>query len=204
MKLGWKKLSITLACLTAVLPLEAAFGQVSSRSDVVGALTSGNGGGWGSWTVVKYCPEGSWASEFGQRVEYPQGVGDDTALNSVALYCTDRNGNPVGSYVTPHIGHWGSWAYNKCQRGAHMTHFRLKVEGWQGPSDDTSANAVNFWCSSAVEIGASNAGAWGGWGSWKGGYSNAAICGVKEKMESPQGSGDDTALNDVQFVWCHK
>ncbi|HEY9636709.1 MAG TPA: hypothetical protein V6D14_25140 [Coleofasciculaceae cyanobacterium] len=199
-----KKLSITLACLMASLPIEAAFGQVSSRSDVVGALTSGKGGQWGTWTTAQYCPPGSWAYSFGQKVESFQGPGDDTALNSIALYCSDRYGNPVGNYVTPHTGYWGSWAYNSCSRGAHMTLFMLQVEGGH-PGDDTSANAVSFWCSNNIRIHASNAGPWGSWGPWRGGFiTNAAICGLREKIESPQGAGDDTALNDVEFIWCRR
>jgi hypothetical protein len=205
MKFGWKKFSITFACLIAVLPIEAAFGQASFRSDVVGTKISGNGGQWGGWTRTRYCPEGSWAYRFGQKVEAPQGLSDDTGLNSIALYCSDRNGNPVGSYVTPDIGNWGDWAYKTCpQQGAHMTYFALKVEGPQGAGDDTAANAVSFWCSNGESIGANNAGQWGSWGEWRGGYSNAAICGLAQKMEPYQGAGDDTALNDVEFVWCRK
>jgi hypothetical protein len=200
-----KKHFITLACLTALFPIEAALGQVS-RSDIVGWLTSGNGGSWGNWTNVQYCPEGSWASRFSQRVESPQGAADDTALNAITLYCANRNGDQVAT-LTPHSGYWGSWASNGCSKGAHLTEFRLKVEGSQGSSgDDTSANAINFRCNntgSTVEYAASNSGAWGSWGSWRT-YSNAAICGLRERIESPQGTGDDTALNDVEFIWCRR
>lgn len=197
-----KKLSIALACLIAALPIEAAFGQVSYRSNIVGSLTSGNGGQWGIWTEAQYCPPGSWASGFAQRVEPSQGGGDDTALNSVALLCTDRNGNQVGNYVTPNEGNWGTWANGSCSAGRHMTRFALKVEGSQGGRDDTSANAINFWCNDGVQVSASNDGAWGNWGSVRGGYSNAAICGIQEKIESQQGGGDDTGLNDVRLIWC--
>ncbi len=199
-----KKLSIALACLIAALPIEAAFAQVSSRSDIVGSSISGNGGQWGIWTEAQYCPGGSWASSFGQRVEPSQGGGDDTALNSVVLFCTDRNGNQVGSRVTPHQGFWGTWAYGRCSQGRHMTKFALKVEGSQGGGDDTSANAINFWCNDGTQVSASNDGAWGNWGGMRGNYPNAAICGIQEKIESQQGGGDDTALNDVKLIWCRR
>jgi hypothetical protein len=206
MKLRWKKFSITLACLTAVLPIEAALGQSFFRSDVVGSLTSGNAGIWGTWAITKYCPEGSWASGFGQRVEKPQGGGDDTALNSVVLYCTNREGKAVGSYVSSDLGYWGDWAYSHCPQGTHMTHFRLKKEKVSVPGDNTAANAVSFWCSNGMGIRAQNDGSWGNWGSWKGFdiSTNMAICGLSQKTHSQQGIGDDTALNDIRLYWCRR
>lgn len=206
MKLGWKKFSITFACLIAVLPIEAAFGQVNFRPDVVTSLKPDKGGFWGIWTNVKYCPEGSWASGFGQRVEPQQGSGDDTALNSVALICTNKDGVQLGEDVTPHRGYWGNWSYRWCPPRTHMTHFKLKHELERTPADNTTANAVSFWCSNGMEIRARNEGVWGTWSSWTG-YdisTNRAICGLSQRMSSMQGQGDDTALNNIEIYWCRR
>ncbi|KAH3807614.1 hypothetical protein DPMN_135960 [Dreissena polymorpha] len=47
----------------------------------------------------------------------------------------------------------------------------------------------------------------GRWGSWSPNWSNtcpehSGICGITTKIESPQGLGDDTSLNDVKFFCC--
>lgn len=199
-----KKFFITLSYFIGILSSETAFAQTIFRTDVVGYSPSDNGGPWGDWSQIYYCPPGTWATAFAQRVEAPQGSGDDTGLNSVALYCSDRDGNQVGGEVTPNFGTWGSWASKGCDKGSYMTYFALKVEGNQGSGDDTSANAVNFWCSNNISIAASNDAPWGTMGLWKGGYPNAAICGIQLKIESNQGRGDDTALNDLRVYWCQR
>jgi hypothetical protein len=195
-----KKVLIMLVCLIVALPVQTAFGQ-SVRNDQVGRYKSGNGGSWGGWTLPVYCPPGSWAAGYTMRVEPPQGSGDDTALNAVALYCRDRNGRDMGR-VSPHAGFWGSWVEGTyCPQGAFITHFQLKVEPWQRSGDDTAANSVAFWCSNNQRIEASG-GPWGRFGEWQWGGPNAAICGVRAKVEPQLGSGDDTALNDLEFTWC--
>jgi hypothetical protein len=195
-----KTASVIIACLITVSSVETAFSQ-SFRNDQVGVLESGNGGAWGEWTRPVYCPSGSWATGYAMKVESSLGSGDDTALNSVALYCRDRNGRSV-SRISPHPGFWGEWREGAfCSQGGLLTHFILKVESSQGGGDDTAANSVAFWCSNQQRIEASG-GSWGSFGQWRGGYQQAAICGVRAKVESSQGGGDDTALNDLEFTWC--
>ncbi|MBV6622418.1 MAG: hypothetical protein KI793_05590 [Rivularia sp. (in: Bacteria)] len=172
------------------------------RNDKTRRVTSGIGGSWGSWSRPVYCPSGSYAAGYTMRVEPSIGRGDDTALNAIALYCRYPNGRYAGR-VSPHPGHWGSWREGvSCRgRGNFLTHFQLKVERYQRSGDDTAANSVAFWCSRGKRI-EGNGGGWGRWGKWKGGYYKSAICGVAAKVEPPQGSGDDTALNDLEFTWC--
>merc|ERR1711981_1317810 len=47
----------------------------------------------------------------------------------------------------------------------------------------------------------------GVWGSWKKWYmapkTNYLACGMRTKSEKKKGSGDDTALNAVQFLYCN-
>jgi hypothetical protein len=175
--------------------------QVDFRTDQVANAISGNGGRWGSWTRPTYCPPGTWAGGYTMRVEPSLGSGDDTALNAVALYCRDRGGREIAR-ISPHPGYWGTWGEGaNCPQGSFLTHFSLKVEQPQGSGDDTAANSVRFSCSNGQLIEARGQ-KWGSYGQWSGGFANSAICGVRAKFEEKQGSGDDTALNDLEFFWC--
>ncbi|VXD25875.1 conserved exported hypothetical protein [Planktothrix serta PCC 8927] len=196
-----KKSTIIITGLLAVLPLLPALAQ-NVRNDQVGMLEAPNATPWGSWTRAVYCPPGSWAAGYTMRVEPNQGTGDDTSLNAVALYCRDRNGRDV-TRITPHDGFWGSWREGaNCPQGQFFTHFTLKVEPSQGSGDDTAANSVAFACN-GQRIEASGGGQWGEFGEWQGKqFSGAAICGVRAKIEGKQGTGDDTALNNLEFTWC--
>ena len=82
----------------------------------------------------------------------------------------------------------------------------------QGSGDDTSANFVKFYCR---DLGGANnetllvrppgTGSWGTYGEWSESCSNGtAICGLVTKIETVQGDGDDTSLNDVVFYCCEE
>ncbi|WP_197047574.1 hypothetical protein [Planktothrix serta] len=173
------------------------------RNDQVGVLEAPNATPWGSWTRAVYCPPDSWAAGYTIRVDVLSGPGDDTALNAVALYCRERNGHDVAR-ISPHDGFWGSWREGaNCPQGQFFTHFTLKVEPSRRNQDDTAANSVAFACSNGQRLEASGGGQWGSFGEWQGGFSDAAICGVRAKIEEPLGrGGDDTALNNLEFTWC--
>ena len=201
-----KKYQIIMAGIMAIMLGGTAFGQQSVRNDQVFARESGNGGPWGDWSRAVYCPSGSWATGYAMRVEPKQGIDDDTALNAIALYCSDRNGRNMARIV-PHEGFWGNWREGaNCSQGAFITHFQLKVEPRQGIGDDTAANSVAFLCRGNQRIEASGGGPWGDWGEWQGDSQGVAICGVRAKVEPKQGPAptqDDTALNDLEFTWCN-
>ncbi len=195
-----RNLTLVAAFTAAGVP-STSLAQEAFRNDQTGSAVSGNGGNWGGWTTATYCPPGSWASGYAMRVEPSVGSGDDTALNAVALYCSDRAGQRVAR-ISPHPGFWGDWREGaNCTQGAHFTHFILKVEPSQGSGDDTAANSVAFWCNNQQRLEAQG-GQWGTYGEWRGGFSNSAICGLRAKVEDRQGTGDDTALNDLEFFWC--
>jgi hypothetical protein len=199
----WMASGLALSLITSNLTATAV---VYSRRDISARESAPNATPWGGWSIRTYCPEGSYVGGYKMRVEGQRGSKDDTALNAVYLYCYDRAGNLVDGFQ-PHQGHWGDWGQPaNCPKGTYATAFMLKVEPPQGKGDDTGANSVKFNCSNGSVIEASGGGAWGSWtsswvtdtGSWP-----SAICGVSARVEGWQGTGDDTALNDLEFTWCY-
>ncbi|KAK2898148.1 vitelline membrane outer layer protein 1-like [Channa argus] len=168
-------------------------------------LTVGNGGPWGEWGRMELCPEGYYASGFSLKVEGKQGRGDDTALNGIRLYCVNPNNNVNGQYsiIESSVGRWGEWTSVKWCLAQRLVSFMLRVEPSIGDGDDTAANNIKFLCSgSGVQLEGDGL-TWGTWGSWSSKCSKGAICGLQTRVEGPQGDGDDTALNDVQFLCCN-
>ena len=82
----------------------------------------------------------------------------------------------------------------------------LKVQDYQGTDrDDTTANDLQFRCSNTGDFDAlktDNGGPWGTWGCWSDVCSDTGICGIETRVDLQQGSGDETALNDVKMYCC--
>ncbi|XP_056113732.1 vitelline membrane outer layer protein 1-like [Rhinichthys klamathensis goyatoka] len=102
-------------------------------------------------------------------------------------------------------GPWGSWGViSMCPSGTYVDAFSLKVEGkliFGG--DDTALNGIRLYCvdrPGADEYTAITSDV-GGWGEW----TDKKSCPVgfftafQLKVESPRGSGDDTAANSIDF-----
>lgn len=53
---------------------------------------------WGDWGNAEYCPQGERAIGFKLKTEGPQGSGDDTALNGIALKCSG------GQWISSAVG----------------------------------------------------------------------------------------------------
>ncbi|KAK9402452.1 VMO1: Vitelline membrane outer layer protein 1 [Crotalus adamanteus] len=134
-------------------------------------LTVPNGGAWGS---NEFCPKG-YAYDFSLKVEVAQGLGDDTALNGIRLYCTDgssiesRVGPVNGTYNSakqfvegeaPFVMHYehdmywerGQGKVGKLDPKPVLSHrflgFFFSESGKaQGNGDDTAANNIKFICS---------------------------------------------------------
>ncbi|KAG1927460.1 hypothetical protein F2P79_024245 [Pimephales promelas] len=129
----------------------------------------------------------------------------------------------------PNGGVWGSWAtsYTKCPSGKYAAGFNMKIERMQLAGDDTGLNSIQLCCvdrskgftgscDTPIESKAgrcsggdelwstfpSRVGDWGNWGDWSPTCPGKGICGLKTRVEDPQGSGDDTALNDVIMLCC--
>ncbi|KAK2850863.1 hypothetical protein Q5P01_007153 [Channa striata] len=158
---------------------------------------------WGDWGHADMCPEGFYASGFSIKVERKQGNGDDTALNGVRLYCVNSN-NRGGPHTTVEssVGRWGEWTPVKWCSSGYLASFMLRVEPSQGSGDDTSVNNIKFICSGSGAQLEGDGMEWGSWGTWSNKCPKSAICGLKTRVEAPQGDGDDTALNDVEFFCC--
>ncbi|XP_059580477.1 vitelline membrane outer layer protein 1 [Alligator mississippiensis] len=170
------------------------------------SLTVPNGGNWGDWGKAEFCPTGH-ANGFSLKVEPAQGSGverDDTALNSILLYCTD--GLQVIHQQTredqDQYCRWGQWRVMLWHPSLYLTTFSLNVESPQDLADDTAANNIRFRLSDGrVQEGKVDS-VWGTFGPWSDQCHSGAICGLQTKVEPPQDRGDNTALNDVRFFCC--
>ncbi|CAL8129058.1 unnamed protein product [Orchesella dallaii] len=158
---------------------------------------------WGVWGPFQKCGFG-YVQGFQLKTEPYGGIfSDDTGLNAIKLFC----GNP-DSFGTPFItsteGDWGSWGnVYSCYPG-YLNGFQLRVEEYQGSSDDTATNNVRFFC---TNLAGSNyiEGDGLGFGSWsqiQHCYSDQVICGLQTQMETYQGDDDDTAINNVLMECC--
>ena len=129
-------------------------------------------------------------------MERNQGGGDDSALNGICLICNQ------GGTVCSTVGPWGSWRTSRT-RLSGFDEFRFKYEKKQGKGDDSGANAVRLYAATTTYVyKTSNEGKWGKWSTTKQCKSGRVICGIRTLVERKRGSGDDTALNGVQFKCC--
>ncbi|KAM4678381.1 vitelline membrane outer layer protein 1 homolog [Discoglossus pictus] len=189
---------IYLALLTFLLQYLFSAGNEQSSPR---AISVTNGATWGSWGPVRWCPFGYKARGFSVKVEGSQRKGDDTALNGIRLHCVSTtNNNQEHKIISSDEGPWGSWSSPFWCLDSFPTSFALRVEPPQGRGDDTAANNIMFKCSNNHHLEGSGL-SWGTYGPWSLSCIYG-ICGIQTSVESSQGKGDDTALNDVQFSCC--
>ncbi|XP_036444610.1 vitelline membrane outer layer protein 1-like [Colossoma macropomum] len=184
----------------------ASFGSsVRGNRPYISVLGVNNGAQWGQWGMLEMCPAGYYAAGFSLRVEYPID-GDDTALNGIRLHCVNTHTGKTEfsdiSTAMSGVGSWGTWTDPIwCPCGMLMS-FQLLVERPQGNGDDTAANNIMFQCTGSDRALVGMGMSWGEWGGWSDTCRGMGICGIQTKVEAPQGSGDDTTLNDVKFFCC--
>ncbi|KAM3924605.1 vitelline membrane outer layer protein 1 homolog [Leptodactylus fuscus] len=160
-----------------------------------------NGGPWGEWGYRQWCPPNTKARGFSLQVERPLGSNrDDTALNTIKLYCAPPSSRDTVETITSQEGNWGDWTSVSWCPSGNLISFALQVEPPQRKGDDTAANNIMMQCSDHTII-RGNGGPWGNYGSWSAICSNG-ICGIQTRVEGRQGRGDDTSLNDVKFGCC--
>ncbi|XP_058271600.1 vitelline membrane outer layer protein 1-like [Hemibagrus wyckioides] len=187
-------------CIVLVLPLlMLSFRECASVNDTIriispfpNLISVSNRQIWGTWGTWKWCPTGTYATGFSLKVSTNQGIYYDTALNGIALYCSKpigSNGND-GSYTTVRSDvSWGSWTQNLWCPSGVLTSFQLQVQSYQGWAlDDSTANNIRYLVTKS---------------SWSSLCGGTGICGIQTKVESPQGIGDDTSLNNARFFCCY-
>jgi hypothetical protein len=104
-------------------------------------------GPWGGWFPTTYCPNGmSNPLNGGQLLtEAPQGSGDDTVVNRIAVSCKQFSGFP---YDVQANTSWGAWTgLVNCPTGTQVCGIKTRVLGSQGSGvDDSALNGVDFAC----------------------------------------------------------
>uniref|UniRef100_A0A8C2J8W6 Vitelline membrane outer layer 1 homolog a n=1 Tax=Cyprinus carpio TaxID=7962 RepID=A0A8C2J8W6_CYPCA len=135
------------------------------------------------------------------------GWDDNKGLTGIRLHCISLSNVLKGSFedytsVQSEVGSWGWWTDIKWCPCGFLTAFQLRVESSQLFGDDTAANNIMFRCTQEYLYGDGTL--WGKWGDWSQMCRGTGICGIKTRIEEPQGSGDDTALNDVRIFNCSR
>ena len=130
------------------------------------------------------------------QIESHRDDGDDSALNTIILTCTD------GTKLTSTKGHWGGLGeYEEIDDPDNNRIVGVWMRGEHdcGCCDDTAANGVRFKDLNGKMYKPGD----GYWGSW--GYSGCPpgsyVVGLRTMVEPPQGDEDDTGLNRAEF-WC--
>ena len=153
-----------------------------------------HGGLWGNWGSVRTCHQGEHVIGVQLSIEGQQGRGDDTALNAIRLRCSD------GTVLKSSEMNSGSWLEEvKISKSDYWTGASIRQEKPQGGGDDTSANGIRLFSAKTNVITKPGDGYWGDWSSFVYCPGGTRISGFKTRVESAQGGGDDTALNDVSF-----
>ncbi|XP_039609720.1 vitelline membrane outer layer protein 1 homolog [Polypterus senegalus] len=179
---------LSILCLCAISCTEV-FGYSS-------VISVRNGGPWGEWEYRENCPKGWIAYGYALKVDDSQGSGDDTGLNGIQLFCKASADSTETHRIESGMGQWGTWTSPKWCKNSFLKAFILKVQQPQGYGDDTAATDIKFICSDDTI--AKKGRVMARWGD-QSSACEKGISGIQTKVEPPQGSGDDSALNDVRF-----
>ncbi|XP_057365055.1 vitelline membrane outer layer protein 1 homolog [Daphnia carinata] len=163
-------------------------------------ITVTNGGTEGEWGPLEHCPSGSRVVSYQTRNELATPRFDDTALNTIVLFCNDQS----VTNLTSSVRFSGDYhAVQTCPFGGYMKSFQLRVSPNGTEADNTAANDIRFRCSNGGEInGLGNT--HGDWGQYSEECANG-LCGIETRVQPYDGGighYDNTALNDVRFTCC--
>ncbi|XP_026562566.1 vitelline membrane outer layer protein 1-like [Pseudonaja textilis] len=155
-----------------------------------------NGGRWGIWGKIIFCPNGH-VNGFALKMQPSHTTwADDTGgLNGVRLRCTD------GTIIETKSGRWGNWTeFQECPTGNFVS-FALNMVEDKGLHDDMAAKNIQFRCKEgSVLTGLSHYVQ--NFGPWSKHCRVGSICGIQGKTEEVQGQGDDATLRDMKFFCC--
>merc|ERR1719347_585638 len=112
---------------------------------------------WGSWKTSLLCHGEKQPTVFMHGVQFRSEQeterGSQTRYDKSAKHLDETAGNNLnsacygGTVLSGNGLHWGTWSgYELCPDGAAICGIKTKVEGNQGPSDDTALNKVVFYC----------------------------------------------------------
>ena len=175
--------------------------SIAAQVSAVQIISVTNGGPLGSWGPLELCPEGSVAIGYQTQndlILVP--VHDDTALNSIRLFCND----PDRTNITSSVGFTGTWELRQnCPEGSFLSSFRLRVAPYDSEaSDNSAAHSIQFVCTDGTVLNF-NGNSGGVWGDFSSGKCGAGICGLQTRVQAQGGPlTDNTALNDVTFLCC--
>uniref|UniRef100_A0A670IXB6 Vitelline membrane outer layer 1 homolog n=1 Tax=Podarcis muralis TaxID=64176 RepID=A0A670IXB6_PODMU len=161
-------------------------------------LMVSNGGQWGEWGKIEFCPKGH---AYGFSLKVSEGlVTDDSSLNGIRLHCSSGGVRGRHYHIVSFFCRCGVWFEGKkCPKG-YLVAFTLNVEAPQGPADDTAANNIRFTCGDGTVLEGQST-EFGTYGDWSKRCPTGAICGIQTKVEGIT-SVDVTGLNDVKFFCC--
>jgi len=157
---------------------------------------------WGVWGDYAQCSPGEKVVGMRLKTEAYQSRRDDTALNAIQLLCA-KSGSHEYTTIKSLEGGWGDWGRTfYCANDGQVKGFQLRSEAYQGNGDDTAANNLRVFCTSSPEMIEGDGQDWGSWSERQDCLNGQAVTGFRTQVEPYQGSGDDTALNNVDMV-CH-
>lgn len=76
----------------------------------------------------------------------------------------------------------------------------MMIQPNQGTGDDSSANKLDLFCESGQKLSAPTETSFGDWVPHLRCPHGQAVIGLQVRVETKQGSGDDTALNGVRMI----
>lgn len=160
---------------------------------------------WGDWKQEAMCPPFSWVSAMDLKIEPEQGRGDDSALNAIRLSCSTIDGVHTAD-ITSGEGPWGFYRGKKFCKSGFANGFQLRSEPNQNSGDDAAAIDLMLLCShtdgTTEKIVGGEVLKFGEFTQEQVCPPSTAICGIRTQIEREQGSGDDSALNNVDFACC--
>ncbi|XP_075433769.1 vitelline membrane outer layer protein 1 homolog [Ascaphus truei] len=173
-------------------------GQGNSKT----LISVSNGGEWGEWGQAEACPDGSSARGFSLKLVETHGFSENTALTAIRLYCVMDIDDQNATLIQSTEGRLGTWISPIWCLHGNLVAFSFKVEHQLGRGDHSEVATANiqFKCSDKRNflyflplVGSDE--------EWSP-TCQFGICGIRTKVGSPHGHGDDPVLSDVQFTCC--